>query len=138
MFKKWANQLTKRYGEWETEYLHWDRIYNAFKRVLIDVPIEDLQPDVYDLILYTLARDNEVENVLAMLIENPIAFIVLANHALSFSDFEAKWQIAYGLGEIDGKSEEIHELLSKYLDDEHEYVRRRASFTLEKINLNSI
>lgn len=88
--------------------------------------------EVYELILYTLARDNEVENVLQMLIEQPKVLLALAYKALIYSDYEAKWQIAYGLGEIKGMDKEVNNLLSKFLDDENEYVRRRASFALEK------
>lgn len=70
-FKQWANSIIGQHGEWETEYLFWNRLYNAVKQVLQHTSLDEWNTEVYELILYTLARDNEVENVLQMLIEKP-------------------------------------------------------------------
>jgi hypothetical protein len=99
-FKQWATGLTGQYGEWETEYLYWDSLYNAVEEVLGLTPSDEWDTEVFELILYILARDNEVENVLQMLVEQPKVLLPLAHNALLYTDNEAKWQIAYGLGEI--------------------------------------
>lgn len=49
-----------------------------------------------------------------------------------YDDYEARWQIAYGLGEIEDTGNDVQELITKFLQDEHEYVRRRALYVLEK------
>ncbi|WP_424769444.1 HEAT repeat domain-containing protein [Paenibacillus sp. sgz302251] len=135
MFKKWADESPGEHGEWETEYPHWDRLYSAVDQVLAHESIDEWNSDVFESILYTLARDNECENVLQSLIEHPNALIPLAYKAISWDDYEARWQVAFGLGEIANvDNDEVQALLERFLNDEHEYVRRRALFALEKRN----
>ncbi|SDX05600.1 HEAT repeat domain-containing protein [Paenibacillus sp. CF384] len=131
-FKNWEDKLTDKSKEWETEYLHWDRIYLAVNKVLRYVPLNEWEIVDDELLLYALARDNEVENVLQLLIEYPEALKRLAYRAFSYEDYEARWQVAFGLGEIENKCDEVQELLTKFLQDENEYVRRRATFAIEK------
>jgi len=100
--------------------------------VLIQVPIDEWNADVYELILYTLARDNECENVIQALTEYPSVLKSLSYKALMSEDYEARWQVAYALGEIPDTDNNIDELLRMFLQDKHEYVRRRASFSIEK------
>jgi len=131
-FKKWADGVAVKHGEWETDYLHWDKIYLAVDEVLIQVPIDEWNAVVYELILYTLARDNECENVIQALTEYPSILKSLAYKALMYEDYEARWQVAYALGEIADTDNNVDELLRMFLQDKHEYVRRRASFSIEK------
>ncbi|MDK8182580.1 hypothetical protein [Paenibacillus sp. UMB4589-SE434] len=88
-FKKWANEVNDKSKEWETDYLQWDRIYLAINEVLRNVPINELEQDDYELLLYSLARDNEVENVLQSLINYPEALKHLAYRAPTYEDYEA-------------------------------------------------
>jgi hypothetical protein len=136
-FKQWSSRLIAKHGGWETDYLHWDTIYESVEGFLQHTSLDEWSTEVYELLLYTIARDNEVENVLQLLIEKPKVLIALAYKAITYHDYEARWQIAYGLGEIDCNQEEVSELLSKYINDEHEYVRRRALFALQKTNLGN-
>jgi hypothetical protein len=131
-FKQWGASIAEKHGEWETNYLYWDKLYNAVEGVLEHTSLAEWQTEVYELILYTLARDNEVENVLQLLIVQPKIFLSLAYSAITYSDYEARWQIAYGLGEVKGMRDEVNSLLSKLSNDEHEYVRRRALIALQK------
>lgn len=133
-FKEWADDIAVKYGEWETDYHHWDKIYRAIDEVLKHVPTDEWNVDVYELILYALARDNECENVIQTLIEYPNVLKCLAYKALTHDDYDARWQIAYGLGEIEDTSNEVQDLITRFLEDDNEYVRRRALHALEKRN----
>ncbi|WP_163539591.1 hypothetical protein [Gracilibacillus sp. YIM 98692] len=132
LFKNWAKPADKSFGEWETEYLHWDRIYHFVNKLIEDSPVEKWSPDLINEFLYILARDNECEIIIDTLIENPPQLLSIAKHSVSFPDHDARWQIAYGLGEINENEQEIKNILKKLLNDDKEYVRIRASFAFEK------
>ncbi|MFF2878734.1 hypothetical protein ACFVR2_20680 [Gottfriedia sp. NPDC057991] len=72
------------------------------------------------------------ENIIDQLLDHSTQLIVLAKQSLSFNDFEARWQIAYGLGELTDNEEEVKLLLKKFILDEVEYVSRRASLRMRK------
>ncbi|WP_413378734.1 hypothetical protein [Alkalihalobacillus sp. 1P02AB] len=107
IFRNWAETADKPFGEWETEYLHWDRIYHYVNKLIEDTPVEKWSSDLLNEFLYILARDNECEIILETLIDNPIHLLSIAKHSVSFPDHDARWQIAYGLGEIDENNQEI-------------------------------
>ncbi|OIK11271.1 hypothetical protein [Bacillus sp. MUM 13] len=132
IFRNWAKTADKSFGEWETEYLHWDRIYHYVNQLIEGIPVEEWSSDLINEFLYILARDHECENIIETLIDNPIQLLSVAKHSLPFPDHDTRWQIAYGLGEIDENNQEIQTLLNQFLLDEFEYVRRRASFAYEK------
>ncbi|QKE71891.1 hypothetical protein HPK19_03315 [Arthrobacter citreus] len=131
-FVMWSKTAEKSYGEWETDYLHWDRIYKSTNNLIEKIPVGNWSTDLVNKFLFILARDNECENIIDQLIDHPTQLIDLAKHSLSFNDFEARWQIAYGLGELKVNEEEVEMLLKKFIMDEVEYVRRRAIFAYEK------
>ncbi|WP_078410740.1 HEAT repeat domain-containing protein [Priestia abyssalis] len=133
-FKLWAEKTDRSYGEWETDYDDWYKIYNVTEKLIKNVPVEQWNGKIVEEFLYILARDNEVENIIEQLIERPHQLLSLAKLAVSYKDPDAKWQIAYGLGEINGEDSAIKSLLSEFLRDECEYVRRRALFALRKRN----
>lgn len=132
IFRNWAKTADKSFGEWETEYLHWARIYHYVNKLVEDTPVEKWSSDLLNDFLYILARDNECEIIIDTLIDNPTQLLSVAKHSVSFPDHDARWQIAYGLGEIDENNQEIQTILNQFLIDEFEYVRRRASFAYEK------
>lgn len=131
-FILWSKTCEKSYGEWETDYLHWDRIYKSTNNLIEKIPVENWSAELVNKFLFILARDNECENIIGQLIDHPNQLIELANHLLSFNDFEARWQIAYGLGEITDFGIKVKQLLQKFILDEVEYVSRRAAFGYEK------
>ncbi|MEH7351264.1 hypothetical protein [Gottfriedia acidiceleris] len=130
-FILWSKTSKKSYGEWETDYLYWDRIYKSTNNLVEKIPVENWSTDLVNKFLFILSRDNECENIIGQLINYPIQLIELAKHSLSFNDFEARWQIAFGLGEITDNGIDVKLLLQKYILDEVEYVRRRAAFGYE-------
>ncbi len=133
-FKRWASKHTRTApaGEWETEYLRWESIYQASAKLVAGIPVSQWDHDIRDNFLYILARDNECENILELLIQHPEQLIAIARHAVTYEDPDTRWQIAFGLGEIATKNEEVKNLSNQFLQDGHEYVRRRASMAWEK------
>lgn len=131
-FKSWASKTDKSFGEWETEYYCWDKLYQQTKELLKRLSVEYWNNELIEEFLYILARDNETENIIEQLIDLPNQLLLLAKAALTYTDADAKWQMAYGLGEISVEKSTVRKLLQGFLKDENEYVRRRASFALEK------
>ncbi|MFC4322016.1 hypothetical protein [Litchfieldia salsa] len=131
-FKNWAKTAIQSFGEWETEYLYWDRIYHYVNKLLEAIPIETWNSELLNEFLYILARDNECEIIIDTLIQYPNQLLSISKYAVSFSDHDARWQIAYGLGEINENEQEIKYILKKFLCDEKEYVRIRAYIAFEK------
>lgn len=131
-FKSWSSKADKSYGEWETEYPNWDKLYYHTADLLKGLSVERWNDELIKDFLYILARDNEVENIIEQLIYLPDQLLSLAKFATTYSDADAKWQVAYGLGEIIEEKLLIRMFLSNFLNDEQEYVRRRASFALDK------
>ena len=131
-FKLWAETAPKGFGEWETEYFHWDKIYQAADQLIEAVPAGEWEGELMKNFLYILARDNECENINDTLILYPDQLITIAHHAVKYEDPNARWQIAHALGKINADDAEIQLLLKIFLADEDEYVRRRASFSWEE------
>jgi hypothetical protein len=119
-FQRWAAARTSRGGEWETEYEAWGALRRATERVLELPELHD-----QDELLYVLARDNECELVLENLLEHPEHGMRLARAGVGCGDHEARWQLAVFLRKQ--STQEAGELLERYKNDDHEYVRRSAS-----------
>lgn len=128
-FKRWASEHTRTAaaGEWETEYLEWESIYQAAAELVDGIPVSEWYHDTLDNFLYILARDNECENILELLVQHPAQLIGIAGHAVVYQDPDTRWQVAFGLGEIATENEEVKNLSNQFLQDGNEYVRRRAS-----------
>ncbi len=134
-FKAWAKQnfpTGAGFGEWECDYPNWDRRYTAaISHLNAYSPAEWNSVDI-DILLYVLARDNEVENIKQELERRPGHLLALARLALSRpSNWEARWQLADALSKLPpGESVPV---LEQYFGDEHEYVRRRTLLALAKL-----
>jgi hypothetical protein len=126
-FKKWAVSEPQDYGEWEMDYPEWSAVYTAVEETLSQPILND--GDV-SLLLYILARDNECEFILDMLGDAPEHGLRLAEAAFSCLERDARWQAAVFLGR---RSEnEAKDLLRQFINDEDEYVRRRALLAISQ------
>jgi len=126
-FKSWAAGEAQDYGEWETTYQEWHGLYVAAKAALSKPALDDVE---MELLLYALARDNELEFIRDMLEEFPANGFRLAAAALTYADPDARWQIADFLGTLD--TPEARGLLRRFVEDSDEYVRRRALLAAQK------
>ena len=120
-FREWAATHPKDSGEWECDYDAWSGLLAAAESALSLATLGDSE---IELLLFTLARDNECEFVRHMLEEHPSNALLLAAAALTHPDRDARWQIADFLGTQ--THEEARLLLRQFFTDENEYVRRRA------------
>jgi len=130
-FKEWAATLATHKAEWEGGYFDKDDFYDEVDRFLEEVPLNEWTSEAYDLLLYALARDNESGTVLRALEKYPEELIALANKALTYKDFHARWQIAYGLSRFKNNKDVAEHVLQQFLKDKDEYVRRRTLLALE-------
>lgn len=100
------------------EYPFSEPLYDAVEIALKNALISD---DLLRLLLHALALDEEAERIQDALRERPVVARQVARAAVEQPDYRARWQAAVLAGEV---AEE--EVVSLYLDDPDEYVRRRA------------
>ena len=115
-------------AEWECDYPDFQQLYAAVADFLATAAHRSLTHAELELLLYVLARDNEDERVLETLEQFPSIAQQVAEAAVSFSDVDARWQAAVLAGRIGSAA-----VVRRFLDDEAEYVRRRAGFALQEI-----
>ena len=134
-FKEWATviPLNARSGEWECDYPDWQRFRAAAKYLIETVPAVNWTKAVTDDFLYALARDNEIEDIAAQFLGRSDALLVLAARAIHSVEVDAKWQIAAKLGELHEHKREAEALLIKFVQDDDEYVCRRALLALSQL-----
>ncbi len=132
-FKAWAitthPDLVFGRGEWEADYPEWQDLYLAALPLLRGEA--SLNDEETQLLLYAMARDNEVELLADEVPDQKL--VKLAQAALVSSENDAKWQLTYRLVKLPFNSE-IENLLLAFASDPCEYVRRRAMLTLAQCN----
>jgi HEAT repeat protein len=114
-------------GEWECDYPEWQSLYAAVDVLLAGAADRVLTDTELELLLYVLARDNEDERVLESLEQYASIARQLAQAAVSCLDIDARWQAAVLAGRISAT-----DVVRQFLDDDAEYVRRRAGFALQE------
>lgn len=133
-FKAWADTypVAKRSGDWECDYEGWSFVYKAFTPFAAATKCEEWSLPTARMLLYILARDNEIGKLGYEIRQHPDTLICLAQRALELSDTdaEAKWQLVNELGRRGLLSENIAVLLLKFAHDTDEYVRRRTLVVL--------
>src|SRR5579884_1252922 len=139
-FERWANREypnLPRHGEWECEYWEWQALYSSCRAHLDTYTPQEWTEDDSDMLLYVLARDNEVQLIQSELENRPEHLAALAKLALSIPcDRDARWQLADSLGKVAIAGRES--LLEQYFGDGDEYVRRRALLSLGRIGSSKV
>jgi len=131
-FREWAAlyPVRQRSTDWECEYGHWEALWDASLAV-----VDSLAPDAWTVtacadLLYAIARDHALEHISSMLWTQPDALLALARASIDASEPNAKWQLAARLGGQSSHAAEAEALLLRLVNDEDEYVRRRALLAL--------
>ncbi|RQR78508.1 HEAT repeat domain-containing protein [Burkholderia sp. Bp9012] len=131
-FREWAAlyPVHQRSIDWECEYGHWEALWDASLAV-----VDSLAPDAWTVtacadLLYAIARDHALEHISSMLWTQPDALLALARASIDASEPNAKWQLAARLGGQGSHAAEAEALLLRLVNDEDEYVRRRALLAL--------
>jgi len=132
--KRWVENRSPHRGPpgWEADYEHWPSLTRAYSDLLDSGTAADWDGEVIDLLLYALARDNEMEVLKEELVLRPEKLVALAHFALSTVEVDAKWQIADALGSVVLAGEEVAPMIERFLQDPDEYVSRRALLALER------
>lgn len=134
-FKTWASQYPEsdRYGEWECDYPGWTLLYKTFIRFLAETDFRQWDEATRRDVLYLIARDNEIEKLVAALAEDTARLLSIVPFALKEAEPEAKWQLAIRLGNVQSQSAQAEEYLLAFMRDSDEYVRRRALMALAQL-----
>ncbi|MDQ2751920.1 MAG: hypothetical protein M3R72_02745 [Bacteroidota bacterium] len=118
-------------GEWECDYENWKNIYAAFEEFLNKKNSNQWNNKEKERLLYIIARDNEMEILANTLSEQDLA--ILAKYSIKNGHINDKWQLAVNIYKITNK-QLAENILEAFVNDECEYVSRRALMELAKIN----
>jgi HEAT repeat protein len=136
--RSWAEAYDRpRRGEWECDYTSWADLYNAVTAYVSDSKIEEWDEVVAALLLYAIARDNELEHIAGHLRKTPEKLYALAQAAVRSGEKDAKWQMAKQLAHCPDQ-EGTEALLLVLATDPEEYVRRRALMALGRIKSSHV
>ncbi len=123
-FREWAPSHEGTYGEWECDYPGWPALTQAAEDMMVEALIGKINDIDADNLLYTIARDNEIEYLRRRLTGYPELLRTLAKRAASYPDAVARWQIPVSVHEAE--LADAAELIRPFLVDSDEYVRRRS------------
>jgi hypothetical protein len=131
-FKAWADScpIQERLGEWECDYSDWETLHEAALSFLASSSPPDWNSAIVNDLLYAIARDNECESLVHEIAKNADTLILLSGFAVSSSETDAKWQLAARLGALSDRIQQAEALLLEFINDEDEYVSRRALLAL--------
>jgi len=127
-FRQWADSTFsgQKNGEWECEYEEWGDLYDSVRAVL-RTEIEGWNDLTKQLLIYAIARDNEVGLICDELTEEQL--MVLSAASMSSDERDAKWQFAEHLGKHP-LTNQREKLLLELAVDADENVRRRSLMAL--------
>jgi len=134
-FRAWASEypVERRTGEWECDYDKWASLNQSFLEHLESHSPEDATAAEISDLLYAVGRDNEMEDLVAMLACRRDWFLFLLPYALQVDDTDVRWQFAVQLGLGAFPFVAAESVLLKFVRDEHEYVSRMALQALGRI-----
>jgi hypothetical protein len=136
-FRVWSKGFSElpeeeRWGEWEEEYEHWDRIESAFADFIRSTNVEDWTNAISTALLYIIARDNESETLADLVSEYPEKLVFLAQQAVNAESPTSKWLLTIRLPRLSDKKL-AESLLLDFIDNSDEYVRRRTLMSLAQV-----
>lgn len=120
-------QEVRRAEAWEESrdlmfYPCWQALYQAANDVL---DCSSLSLETLSIVLDALALDDELEHIQDLLRDRPELALQVVTAAPGHPDYRARWQAAVLAGELAPRH-----ILNRYLNDEDEYVRRRALLSM--------
>ena len=135
LFRNWAvPQLSDgEYSCWEAGYSYWPQVKSAFGAFLQQRLFQEWDSGTISELLYIIARDNDSPSLAHAVAEEPERLLFLTRAALKSSEYDAKWQFAVELGDLDRRKHPAEPLLLALFQDEDEYVRRQALMALGRM-----
>lgn len=132
-FRSWAETypVAERSGEWEVDYPNWQDLWPAFAAFVRGSSAREWDEDTQRLLLYVIARDNEIGEAVDAVAKEPDQLLLLAERALASDERYAASQLATQLGKLDAL-DALHaeSLLLRFAQYHDEYVRRLALLAL--------
>lgn len=122
-------------GEWECNYENWSDIYHSFEDFIATTNPNTLTDNQKNNLLYIIARDNETEYLASILDDNFLS--ILTEQSITNGQRDDKWQLAVQLYKLADK-QKATALLEKLVNDDEEYVNRRALMELAKLNSEKV
>lgn len=134
-FRAWASNypVEQRSGEWECDYEEWPTLNRSFKAYLDSHSPQEADDHAVSDLIYAVARDNEMEDLVSELAKKPEWFAFLLPSVLECDEPDARWQFAVTLGHRILPFSEAEGALMKLVADGHEYVSRMALQALGRI-----
>lgn len=138
-FRVWAlgYPAQERSGEWECDYPGWSALHAETLLFIAATPFANWSTEEINDVLYAVARDNEIEYLAKVIAKSPDLLLALSKASIDSSEPDAKWQLAVQLGQQPPSVEAAEKLLLKLVNDEDEYVSRRALLSLGAIQSSS-
>jgi hypothetical protein len=132
-FKQWSlsNGHVDDYDDW------WGGVVGAAKVFILEVPVDLWSQDDCDDLLCAVANDC-IEYIPELLLANPKKLLYLAEFSVKTTNPDAKWPLAAQLANVNAEREEAETLLLRFVQDENEYVSRRALLALSELGSSSI
>lgn len=122
----------ERGGDWECSYKNWSLIGKLFEDFLQSSAPSTWDNETIKELLYIVARDNECERLSNIVGQHQQALKLLTTSVIHHGPGDAKWQLAVQLKKLNDLSF-AEQLLEKLVQDNDEYVSRRALLTLAEI-----
>ncbi|HEV2457347.1 MAG TPA: HEAT repeat domain-containing protein [Ktedonobacterales bacterium] len=134
-FRAWADAYPpgERFDGWESAYGAWPELYGAFTTFVRANSWRQWNETTSQALLYAIARDNEMAELVKVVAENPDDLLHLAEQAVAFPDPDARWQIVVELSCLEPQPPQVEPLLLQFAQDEDEYVKRRALMALADV-----
>lgn len=134
-FRAWASsyQIEQRSGEWECDYEEWPALNRSFIAYLNSHSPQDANDHAISDLIYAVARDNEMEDMVSELAKRPEWFVFLLPFVLECDEPDARWQFAVTLGTRILPFADAEGALMKLVADQNEYVSRMALQALGRI-----
>jgi HEAT repeat protein len=138
-FWNWFEMTPKEYsessnnGELETEFSDWTSIYDAAKAA-IEKLNDEYDEELAELLIQSLAIDNECENILELIKANLSSISQFSEQVIQSKQVHARWQWAELLGHRD-PNESSNILVQLINKDQDIYVQRRALLSLMSIDM---
>jgi hypothetical protein len=140
-FRTWADATFPdyRFGEWECGYEGWGSLYGAVLEFVAAHPFKSWSPEEVRAVLYTIARDNEMQHLAGEVRhQHPDLLAPLTRASIEIGERDDRWQLAEELGQLGRAGGEEERLLLRLVQDEHEYVRRRALGALARLGSSTV
>jgi hypothetical protein len=134
-FRAWASNypVEHRPGEWECDYAEWPALNRSFVAHLNSHSPRDADDLVVSDLIYAVARDNEMRDLVSEIVERSEWFAYLLPFVLECDEPDARWQFAVALGRRTLPFAVAENALMKLVADDHEYVSRMALQALGRI-----